>query len=64
MKALGVLLTSPAGSTLTIALGVATMLSISFLDPADSRHILLRQVIGSALLLLPAFAQKMMPTAE
>ena len=46
MKLLGVLLTSPAGSTLAITLGVGAMLSISFLDPGDSRHILQRQDVA------------------
>lgn len=64
MKLLAVLLTSPTGSTLAITLGVGAMLSISFLDPGDSRHILQRQMIGSFLLLLPTFAQKISQTAR
>lgn len=64
MKALAALLTTPTGSTLTITLGVGTMLSISFLDPSDSAHILKRQILGSVLLLLPAFAQKLQHPAQ
>jgi hypothetical protein len=65
MKALfAALFTSPAGSTLTITLGVGTMLSISFLEPGETAQILIRQVAGSVLLLLPAVAQKLQHTAR
>ncbi|MBL8209237.1 MAG: hypothetical protein JNK87_00920 [Bryobacterales bacterium] len=64
MKALAALLTTPTVSTLIITLGVGTMLSISFLEPSDSAHILKRQVVGSLLLLLPAFAQKWQHPAQ
>lgn len=49
---------SPAACTFSIALGIGIMLSVAYLDPANTTAIAIRHGVGSFFLLLPGAAQR------
>ncbi len=55
-RVLDMLRISRKACCLCVALGVGILLSVALVDPANSRQITLREIVGAVFLLLPSVA--------
>lgn len=57
-KVLAIFKNSPVACSFSIAFGIGVMLSVAYLDPADTSTIGFRHALGGVCLLLPGLANR------